>query len=93
MHASDVTVGEARLLGFCRSACLTGPEAGLVLVRSVWRGEVELAPWTPQHEIAHRREVLAAELLSTRDIGPGWEPILRRAAAEAGLVADDGRAT
>ncbi|MBS0410947.1 MAG: NUDIX domain-containing protein [Proteobacteria bacterium] len=83
------TVGEARLLGFCRSACLTGPEAGLVLVRSVWRGEVELAPWSPQHEIVHRREVVAADLLSAMDVGPGWAPILRRAAAEAGLVAGD----
>ena len=35
-------VRDARLLGFSRGACLTGSEAGLVLLRSIWRAEVEL---------------------------------------------------
>jgi ADP-ribose pyrophosphatase YjhB (NUDIX family) len=38
-----IVVG-AQLLGFCRTVCLTGPEHGLVLVRSVWVAEVELMP-------------------------------------------------
>jgi ADP-ribose pyrophosphatase YjhB (NUDIX family) len=79
-------VREARLLGFCRSACQTGPEAGLVLVRSIWRGEVELLPWEPRFEVKERRLVPASKVLSEMDIDPGWEPILWRAAIEAGLV-------
>ncbi|CAN5898227.1 hypothetical protein BH11PSE1_BH11PSE1_09260 [soil metagenome] len=79
-------VGDASLLGFCRSECVEGPEAGFVLVRSVWRGEVEALPWAPQFEIAHRRLVAAETLLSVIHIDPGWEPIYRRAIIEAGLV-------
>src|SRR5437867_1669178 len=52
-------VVDARLLGFCRGACLTGPEAGRLLVRSIWRAEVQLKPWKPRFEIAHRRVVPA----------------------------------
>jgi ADP-ribose pyrophosphatase YjhB (NUDIX family) len=79
-------VGEARLLGFCRGACLTGPEQGLVLVRSIWRAEVELMPWEPRFEISHRRVVPAADLLSHVSIEEGFEPIYYRAIAEAGLT-------
>jgi len=79
-------VGEARLLGFCRAACLTGPEAGLVLVRSVWRAEVELMAWEPRFEIAHRRVVPASELRSHLWMEAGFEPIYHRALAEAGLM-------
>lgn len=79
-------VGDARLLGFCRSECVEGPEAGLVLVRSVWRGEVEMLPWAPQFEIGHRRIVPAQALMSEMHIEAGWEPIFRRAMLEAGLI-------
>ena len=79
-------VRDATLLGFCRSECLTGPEAGLILVRSIWRGAVDVLCWEPQFEIRHRRTVPAAALLSTMHIDPGWEPVLHRAAFEAGLV-------
>ncbi len=33
-------VQRARLLGFTRGVCVSGPEEGLVLVRSMWRAEV-----------------------------------------------------
>jgi ADP-ribose pyrophosphatase YjhB (NUDIX family) len=79
-------VGAARLLGFCRGACLTGPEEGLVLVRSVWRAEVELMPWEPRFEIVHRRVVPAAELPSHLWMEDGFEAIYHRALTEAGLV-------
>jgi ADP-ribose pyrophosphatase YjhB (NUDIX family) len=79
-------VGEARLLGFCRGACLTGPEEGRVLVRSVWRAEVELLPWEPRFEIAQRRVVPATGLLSHLWIEEGFEPIYYRALAEAELL-------
>jgi len=79
-------VRAARLLGFCRSVCISGPEEGLVLVRSIWRAEVELQPWEPRFEIAHRRLVPGAELLSHLWIEEGFAPIYRRALGEAGLL-------
>ena len=79
-------VGDARLLGFCCAVCFTGMEEGLVLVRSVWRAEVELMPWEPYFEIAHRRVIPAAELLSHLWMEEGFEPIYHRALAEAGLM-------
>lgn len=81
----------ARLLGFCRSACLTGPEQGRVLVRFVWRAEVQLMPWEPRFEIRHRRVVSEAELLLHLCMEPGFEPIYYRALSEAGLGPRDRR--
>jgi ADP-ribose pyrophosphatase YjhB (NUDIX family) len=77
---------QARLLGFCRAVCLTGPEQGLVLVRSLWRAEVEPPPWKPEHEIEHRRVVPAHELALHLWSEEGLEPIYRRAIFEAGLA-------
>jgi ADP-ribose pyrophosphatase YjhB (NUDIX family) len=57
-------VGDARLLGFCRAVCLSGPEQGLVLVRSVWRAGVELLTWEARFEVAHRRVVPVTALLA-----------------------------
>jgi ADP-ribose pyrophosphatase YjhB (NUDIX family) len=79
-------VTDARLLGFCRGVCLTGPEEGLVLVRSIWRAEVELRPWEPRFEIARRRVVPANELLSHLWMEDGMEAIFHRALTEAGLM-------
>jgi ADP-ribose pyrophosphatase YjhB (NUDIX family) len=79
-------VGHARLLGFCRSVCLTGSEEGPVLVRSIWRAEVELMSWEPRFEIAHRRSVPAAELMAHFWMEEGFEPIYHRAFVEAGLM-------
>jgi ADP-ribose pyrophosphatase YjhB (NUDIX family) len=78
-------VREATLLGFCRSHCLSGPEEGLVLVRSAWRAEVDVKAWEPRFEVAHRRVVPTADLLSVMTIDAGWEPIMHRAIREAGL--------
>ena len=66
----------ARLLGFSRGVCISGPEQGLALVRS---------PWAPRFEIPHRRIVLAAELRAHLWIDPGFEPIYGRWLFEAGL--------
>lgn len=86
LEEACAVVADARLLGFCRSVCLTGPEQGLALVRSIWLAEVELAPWEPRFEIAHRRVVPAAELLAHLRMEEGFEPIYRRALVEAGLA-------
>ncbi len=79
-------VRDARLLGFCRSVCLSGPEKGLVLVRSVWRAEVEVMRWEPRFEIAHRRVVRTDELPSNLWMEKGFEPIYHRALTEAALM-------
>jgi len=76
----------AKLLGFSRGRCLTGHEAGLVLVRSVWRAEVDLAPWNPRFEIAHRRVVPAEEWSAHLWVDDGFGAIFRRAFADADLT-------
>src|SRR6266700_466996 len=75
-------VRDARLLGFCRSVCLTGPEECRVLVRSIWRAQVELLPWKPRFEISHRRVVPTDELPSHLWMESGFEPIYHRALME-----------
>lgn len=81
---ADVT--GARLLGFVRSRCLSGHEQGLVLVRAIWRAEVTLRPWRPEHEIPFRRVVLAQDLARCLWMEDGTAPIYSRAAREAALT-------
>jgi 8-oxo-dGTP pyrophosphatase MutT (NUDIX family) len=78
-------VTSARLLGYSRGACVSGPETGLVLVRSIWLADVEVLPWDPQFEVAERGFFAQAELTSTFWMDGGWEPIFYRALVEAGL--------
>ena len=85
LEEAGAKVLEGRLLGFTRGVCLTGHEAGLVLVRSVWRAEVELLPWEPQFEIPFRRAVPAKEWTDHLWIDEGWKPIMDRAFEEAGM--------
>jgi ADP-ribose pyrophosphatase YjhB (NUDIX family) len=77
------TVTAARLLGFSRGHCIAGLQTGLVLVRSFWVAQITLDPWDPQFEIAHRRVVAPADVLSY--LPTVYLPIFRRALAEAGL--------
>ena len=78
------TVGEAHLLGFCRSRCIAGDEAGLVLVRSFWRALVVLDAWAPQFEITHRQVVSAADSLGI--LLPVFEPLYRRVLVAAEVL-------
>ena len=78
-------VQTARLLGFVQARCVSGPEAGLVLVRSIWRADVSVLEWAPEHEISHRRLVPASGLADHLEMEPGFEPVYARAAREAGL--------
>lgn len=78
------TVRSVRLLGFSRGVCLEGHERGFVLVRSIWRAEVELEPWLPRFETRGRRLVSPAEAL--RLAFTPWAPFWRRALFEAGLT-------
>jgi len=86
LEEACAAVLKARLLGFTRSTCRRGPERGLVLVRGIWRAEVDLLPWKPQFEIPWRRVIPAGELGDHLWMEKGHEPIYRRAAAEAGLT-------
>lgn len=79
------TVTSCTLLGFSWGACLSGPEKGLVLVRSLWRAEVVLDAWEPRFEIAHRRLVPAGEALGQLGLPDEMRPLYRRIFAEAGL--------
>jgi hypothetical protein len=80
------TITHARLLGFGRGACVSGPEEGLVLVRSQWRAEVTLQEWQPLFEICYRKIVPASEWQKHLWIDEGFAPIFSRLFAEAGLV-------
>jgi ADP-ribose pyrophosphatase YjhB (NUDIX family) len=82
------TVVQARLLGFARSRCLSWPQAGLVLVRSFWRAEVEVEAWQPQFEIAHRRLVEPSALAPLLPLL--YARILARALTEAEVWQGEG---
>jgi ADP-ribose pyrophosphatase YjhB (NUDIX family) len=86
LEEACATVTGARLLGFVRSRCLAGHEEGLVLVRSIWRAQVSLLPWQPEHEIPFRRVVPVHDLARHLWMEDGAEPIYSRAAREAGLA-------
>ena len=62
------------------------PRKRRVLVRSIWRAEVTLRSWAPEHEIPFRRTVPASDLAGQLWMEPGAEPIYARAAREAGLA-------
>ena len=86
LEEACATVTDALLLGFVQSRCLTGHGKGLVLVRSVWRAQVRLLPWQPEHEIPFRRVVSAGDLAGQLWMEDGAGPIYSRAAREAGLA-------
>ena len=81
-----VLIGLIAFGGFVRGRCADGREKGLVLVRSIWRADVTLLPWRPEHEIPFHRTVPASELARYLWTEPGAEPIYARAAREAGLT-------
>ncbi len=76
---------DARLLGFIHATCHSGHEEGLVLVRSQWRANVELANWAPEFEVQHRRTVQARNWRAHVYFSEGWRPIFERLFAEAGV--------
>jgi 8-oxo-dGTP pyrophosphatase MutT (NUDIX family) len=84
MEEACATVVRATLLGFARGVCVAGPETGLVLVRSIWRADVQLGPWLPQFEIKHRRIVRLGEVDGQLALASHpFAPFVRRALREA----------
>jgi ADP-ribose pyrophosphatase YjhB (NUDIX family) len=88
LEEACATVVSARLLGFNRGECVAGPEQGRVLVRSIWRADVELAPWDPQFEIPHRRVVPPGQAWTELG-GHPFAAFIRRELLEAGLGPSD----
>ncbi len=86
LEEACATVVRAKLLGFCRGACVAGPQVGLVTVRSLWRAEVELAPWEPRFEVSHRRVVAAVEVVDQLALADGLTRIISRGLHEAALT-------
>jgi ADP-ribose pyrophosphatase YjhB (NUDIX family) len=81
-----VDVTAERLLGYARSQCVAGREAGLVLVRSYWRADVTVLPWEPRFEIKHRKVIAVADAWSlVRDPDEVATRLSHRALAEAGI--------
>jgi 8-oxo-dGTP pyrophosphatase MutT (NUDIX family) len=86
LEEACATVVRARLLGFTRGVCVAGQQEGLILVRSMWRADVELAPWEPQFEISHRRVVPATHLTDDLKVATlPAAPIIRRMIGEAAI--------
>lgn len=73
----------ARRLGFTRSRCVDGPEAGVVLVRSIWRADVELNEWRSDYEIRDRKVVSPRALHAHLWMERGSEPVYERWLREA----------
>lgn len=87
LEEACATVVRARLLGFTRGVCVAGPQQGLVLVRSSWRADVELAQWAPRFEISHRRVLRAADLMDDLKVATlPFAPIIRRMIHEAAVL-------
>ena len=84
LEEACATVVAARLLGFVRGECVAGHELGRVLVRSIWRADVQLGPWAPQFEIPHRRVVASAEAWANF-AGHPFGAFVRRELLEAGV--------
>jgi ADP-ribose pyrophosphatase YjhB (NUDIX family) len=83
LEEACATVAKARLLGFARSHCVEGAEAGLVLVRSFWCAQVVLNAWEPAFETIQRRSIMAVDAF--RYLPQVFAPIFRRVLMEAGV--------
>ncbi|MFN2609771.1 MAG: NUDIX domain-containing protein [Actinomycetota bacterium] len=86
MEEACATVHTARLTGFMRGECISGPEEGLVLIRSQWVADVDLQQWAPQYEIPHRRVVPASQWREHIWIEDGWLAFVTRAFSEANIA-------
>lgn len=80
-----IGVLRADLIGWGRGQCLSGPEEGLVLVRSMWSVRAELYDWEPEFEMKHRRLCAPDQARQLLHMEPGMEPIYLRQLREAGL--------
>jgi ADP-ribose pyrophosphatase YjhB (NUDIX family) len=64
LEEACAVVESATLLGYSHGQCTRGEQKGLVLIRSLWRADVQLLPWQPQHEIRSRLLLTPDEALA-----------------------------
>ena len=83
LEEACVRVEEASLLGFTKGVCKSGPEKGLILVRSVWRAAVSIREWDREHEMSHRRFVPFHEAVERISFCRCPRPVYERAIHEA----------
>ena len=57
-----------------------------MLVRSIWRADVEVLAWEAHFEIRHRRLVPADKLLAHLWMEEAFEPLYHRVLIEAGIL-------
>lgn len=75
----------ARLLGYSQGECVEGHELGRVIVRSLWRADVDLLAWDPQFEVLHRRLVRPDDAVAALDAVDGFDRIFCRWLLEVGV--------
>jgi hypothetical protein len=63
-----------------------GPQAGQALLRSLWRADVELGPWSPQFETTQRRTVLPTEVVDQVAMANGLARVVSRALHGATVI-------
>jgi ADP-ribose pyrophosphatase YjhB (NUDIX family) len=89
LEEACAVVTSHRLLGFCRAACVRGPQAGVVARPGLVPGDC--APkllGTPARD-QHRRLVTPQAVLGTIWIEDGLAPMYGRVFADAGLPVDE----
>jgi ADP-ribose pyrophosphatase YjhB (NUDIX family) len=87
LEEACVAVVRARLLGFSRGVCTSEREEGLILVRSMWRTEVQLGAREPRFEIPHRQVVAATDVaVQVMLENNPFAPFIRRSMHEAGIA-------
>ena len=84
-------VPDTFLPGFSRGVCMKGHEEGLVLVRAMWRADVELLSWEPLHEMRERRLVDPDEALTEMSLLAGLGGLYRHLITNALVVSRDTR--
>jgi len=84
-------VPDTLLPGFSRGVCMKGHEEGLVLVRAMWRADVELLLWEPLHEMRERRLVDPDEALTEMSLLAGLVGLYRHLITNALVVSRDTR--
>jgi 8-oxo-dGTP pyrophosphatase MutT (NUDIX family) len=91
LEEACASVRSSRLLGYSRGECVGGREEGLVLIRSLWRAEVDVRAWLPRFETIERRietPQRALEILCRENLFASLAPLYRRWFIESGFGYD-----
>lgn len=89
MEEACAKVTDASLLGFSRVVCVKRHEESLVLVRAMWRADVELLSWEPLQKMRERRLVDPDEELTEMSLPAGLVGLYQHLIASALVVSRD----